>query len=196
MFVLHKIDVFNRFRGKGYQRNCWKPWIRTCVSKEVYTARRKVYLLTLSWQRPLSYRNQSIDLLLKRLMEMSIGGTKCIRLLFYFCYSGDNLCSSSPDNYVAVDFDGNQRTPVTNVRIVLFRFCLCSFFFLNEMFNVFIWGMLGRSNVYDGFINDFIKKEFQKLKSFSLNLLYQKRVNLFRIEFYVLPRIGEDHVTY
>ena len=79
---------------------------------------------------------------MKGLMEMSIGGAKCIRLLFYFCYSGDNLCSSSPDNYVAVDFDGNQRTPVTDVRIVLFRFCLCSFFFLKEMFNVFVWGML------------------------------------------------------
>ena len=50
--------------------------------------------------------------------------------------------------------------------------------------------------MYDGFINGFIKKEFQKLKSFSLNLLFQKRVNLCRIEFYVLPRIGEDHVTY
>ena len=45
-------------------------------------------------------------------MEMSIGGAKCIRLIFYFCYSDDNLCSRSPDNYVVVDFDGNQRTPV------------------------------------------------------------------------------------
>ena len=56
-------------------------------------------------------------------MEMSVGGAKCIRLIFYFCYSDDNLCSRSPDNYVVADFDGNQRTPVLNVGIVLFRFC-------------------------------------------------------------------------
>ena len=54
----------------------------TCVSEEVYTAKLKVYLL----------------------MEMSIGGAKCIRLIFYFCYSDENLCSRSADNYVVVDF--------------------------------------------------------------------------------------------